>query len=221
MDLKTFFSIFNKGNIIFYVVLTFISCSSPTLKKQTSLFKTRCASCHITPEIQHLTKEIWATNILPEMGARMGVQDSSYNPVSGFSFKEQEAIIRSNVYPIFPTISKEDWQLLKDYIISNAPDSLIAIDNMSSTHELTQFLPKPISLDSVKGSFFTFLEYSSQKKKLYTGDISGNLFQYDFYENKSSQIGQFGSAIIAYTKGEKIFICHGHWQFKSIRNSFW
>lgn len=203
MDLKTFFSIFNKGNIIFCVVLTFISCSSPTLKKQTSLFKTRCASCHITPEIQHLTKEIWATNILPEMGARMGIQDSSYNPVSGLSFKEQEAIIRSNVYPIFPTISKEDWQLLKDYIISNAPDSLIAIDNMSSTHELTQFLPKPISLDSVKGSFFTFLEYSSQKKKLYTGDISGNLFEYDFYENKSSQIGQFGSAIIAYTKGEK------------------
>ncbi len=201
MNFKKPYPSFCKFNgIISLLFLVLISCSQDSSKKEVALFETQYARCHIAPSIDQLTKKLWVTKILPEMGARMGIKDSSYNPMKGLSFDEMKAIYQTGIYPLKPTISKKDWQLLKAYIISKAPDSLMTSGNSNRSNELVQFLPKPISLDSVKGTFITYLEYNKERRKLFVGDISGNLFQFDFDINKSKLLGQFGSAVVAYTK---------------------
>jgi hypothetical protein len=205
MDFKKLKLIINIYTVtVPFLVLIVVSCSPSTSKKERALYQTHCASCHLLPSIGDLTKEIWEAKILPDMGARMGVRDSTFNPLEGMSFSQMDAINKTGIYPITPTISKNDWQIIKNYIISNAPDSLSSIKSNQISDELSQFIPKPISLDTVIGSTFTFLHYDVTQKKLLIGDISGSLFQYDFNENKKSFKGNFGSAIVDYTKKDSI-----------------
>jgi hypothetical protein len=186
------------------LVLIFISCAPDTSKKGKVLYQAHCTRCHLLPSIDDLPKEIWETKILPEMGARMGIRDSTFNPFEGLAFNQKDAINQTGIYPIIPTISKKDWQLIKNYIVSQAPDFLPSIDNSQISNELSQFSPKPISLDNVEGSTYTFLQYNDIQEKLLTGDLSGNLFKYDFSDNKISSMGNFGSAVVDYTKKENI-----------------
>lgn len=205
MDFKKFKLIINSCKVIFpFIVLIFVSCSPSTSKKEIALYQTHCARCHLLPSINDLPKDIWEAKILPDMGARMGIRDSTFNPLEGLSFNQQDAINQTGIYPVIPTISKADWQLIKNYVISQAPDSIPPIERNQISNELSQFIPKPISLDSIKGSTFTFLRYDDIHKKLLTGDLSGNLFQYDFSENKNSLFGQFGSAVVDCTQKDSI-----------------
>ena len=188
--------------ILILLTLLIISCTTSNSKKQAAIYQKQCASCHLAPSIKDLPKDIWAKNILPDMGARMGIRDSTYNPMKGLSFSEQDAINQTGIYPIKPTMSNNDWESLKAYIISMAPDSLPTLNHTNKP--LHQFVAKPISLDSTKGSFITFLEFNNDGKNLMLGDISGNLSEYDFINSKFSFIGQFGSAVIAHTNDNDI-----------------
>jgi len=191
----------SKTILLFFILLT-VSCTSSKSKKQAAIYQKQCSSCHLAPSINDLPKDIWAEKILPDMGARMGMKDTAYNPMKGLSFSEQHVINQTGIYPMTPIMSESDWESLKEYIISMAPDSIPTLDHTNSASELLQFLAKPISLDSTKGSLITFLEYDNKDKNLKIGDISGNLTAYNFLENKTSSIEQFGSAVIAYTKNK-------------------
>ena len=190
--------------ILILLTLLFISCTSSNSKKQAVIYQKQCASCHLAPSIKDLPKEIWAQNILPDMGARMGIRDSTFNPMKGLSFSEQDAINQTGIYPLNPIMSNSDWESLKAYIISMAPDSLPTLNHTNTSKQLHQFVAKPISLDSTEGSFITFLEFNNASKNLMLGDISGNLSEYDFIEQKFSFIRQFGSAVIAHTNDNNI-----------------
>lgn len=192
-----------KLKFLITIVLTSIlfqfSCSNPKEKREVELFNSYCASCHIAPSIQDLPKDIWATNILPEMGARMGIRDSTYNPFKGLTFSEMNSINQTGVYPLKPIITAADWKLLKEYIITMAPDSLNQVEPGNTYNELVQFIPKPISFDSSKGSLITLLKFDNQHK-LICGNISGKLWEYDFSNEKITRIGQFGKPIVDYTE---------------------
>jgi len=189
-------------NKIVYVLSIFllISCSSPSEKKEITLFKTHCASCHILPNIDDLPKEIWASKILPDMAARMGIKDGNYSPLKGFSYKEMEAVMASNIYAIRPYMNKEDWLLLKNYIIDLAPDSLTAGNYKNKSSELKQFKAIPLSIDSSKGSLITYLHYDKKDKNLWLGDLQGNLLAYDFLKKSTKHLQKFESALVDYTK---------------------
>jgi hypothetical protein len=190
----------------YYFLLTalFISCTSSTSKKQVELFEKQCSRCHLAPSIEHLPKNIWRDNILPDMAARMGIKDSLYNPFKGLPFNEIEAIHKTGIYPIRPTISKENWSLLKAYILSQAPDSLLASSGNKNSNELSQFIPNPILLDSIKGTFITYLEYNKNQEELYVGDLKGNLSVYDPVNKNLVKIEQFNSAVVSYTNNDSI-----------------
>jgi len=159
---------------------------------------------HFMAEVADILSRPEQKAILPDMAARMGIKDSAYNPFKGLSFNEIEAIHKTGIYPVRPTISKENWLLLKEYILSQAPDSLIALPNDNKSNKLSQFIPKPISFDSIKGTFITFLEYSKKQKKLYVGDIRGNLSVYDPVNKNLAKITQFNSAVVAHADNDSI-----------------
>lgn len=164
-------------------LLTGISCSNSEGTKGKALYEAQCASCHMLPAIQDLPKNLWKDKILPEMGARMGIRDSTYNPYKGYSFEERYAATRTGVYSVVPSISKVEWRMLVDYVVSNAPDSLRKNDEVGSLKPISQFSPHLINMDSIRGSYITFAEFDPKKDKMITGDIRGRVFEYDAVKN--------------------------------------
>ncbi|MCG2461813.1 FG-GAP-like repeat-containing protein [Flavobacteriaceae bacterium F89] len=191
--------------IVIALIFVLVCCSpSPTKERGERLFNNYCASCHLAPSVSDLPRNIWATYILPEMGARMGILDSGYNPYKGISFSEQSAILKTNVYPSRPILSKEDWELIKNYVLETAPDSLEIRYPSNTPSELARFNPEPISVDSFPGSFITFIRYDQSSQKLNLGDIRGNLYSYDVEEKRSLPMGRYGVGIVDYTEKEGV-----------------
>ncbi|CAM4226842.1 FG-GAP-like repeat-containing protein [Zobellia roscoffensis] len=204
----------NKSSIFLWYSISFIlgsltSCSSPKKEKAAALYKTQCASCHLLPAIEDLPKHIWQNGVLPDMAARMGIKDSTINPYKNVSFKEQHVIMLTGIYPSRPSLSLSDWNLLKSYIISLAPDSLYSNANTNIYKELVQFAPVPIELDSIPGTFITFLQYNRQDRTIITGDLNGNLLKYNAQQKASQLVLKTGKSITDYTEGDEFdYITH-------------
>ncbi len=171
------------------------------------LYDTYCASCHKAPNIQDLPKHIWKDNVLPAMAARMGIINQENHPYYKLPFNEQSAIIKTGVYPYKPIIDINDWELLKNYIIKLAPEQLPSRKDTIKSAPLSQFREHPISLDSVKGSYYTFLEIDTLNQRVITGSRFGELTSYDLNTKQSNQIGRFDKAITnARLNGDSIFV---------------
>lgn len=168
------------------------------------MYEAQCASCHLLPDIQDLPKRLWKDKVLPEMGARMGVRDSTYDPYKGYSFEERYATIRSGVYNVSPFISKADWKMLVDYVVSNAPDSLRSIPETISSKRMTQFSPHLVNIDGTKGSFITFAEFDSLKDKTITADIGGRVFEYDAIQNTIEKKSTLDNTITSFIETDSI-----------------
>lgn len=189
--------------IIFLIVGFAVSCSSPPEKKATALYNSQCAACHVLPAINDLPKHIWKNGVLPDMAARMGIKDSTVNPFKNVSFREQHAILKSGIYPNRPSLTLEDWNLLKNYIISLAPDSLPSSTNLNDYNKLNQFTSNPIKLDSTSGTFITFLKFDKESRSIITGDLNGDLVNYNFIRDQAHTLMKTGNAITAYSKKDK------------------
>lgn len=182
----------------FLLCLIVVSCAKPTQNQGERLYATHCASCHTAPRIDHLTKELWENSILPEMGARMGIQDPSYDPYKGYTHAEQYDIKQAGIYSPIPTISQEDWIKLKDYILANASDELPGIPKNSSTKTLEQFEFKSISIDSVPGAAISFLGYDQGNQTILTGNLDGSVNTFDYVMGTSNGIFKAQSAVTAF-----------------------
>ncbi len=178
--------------------LLIVSCAKTKQDQGEQLYATHCARCHTLPKINHLTKNEWALNVLPEMGTRMGIKDSTFDPYKGYTHAEQYERMLSGAYSAVPTITEEDWQDLKKYIIANAPDELPKIEE-ATYQTLEQFTFKNIAIDSVPGSTISFLDFDEQTKNIVLGDLNGSYKTYDYATEKTQQHFQSRNAITAIT----------------------
>ncbi len=182
------------------VIIILGSCSLNREKKEVVLYQNHCGSCHLAPEINTLPKHIWESEILPDMGARMGIRDSVYDPYKDVSLAEQGAMMETGIYPFNPIIPLTDWDLLKRYILELAPDSLPAQESKVQPKELEQFATKPISLDNQEGTFITYPEFNRQNNEVLTGDMRGNLYSYNYKTDSSTFQKSFRNPITSYTQ---------------------
>lgn len=190
---------FSRPLFLFLIILIIQSCNRKEESRGKILFNQQCARCHIGPEIHDLPKNIWKENILPDMGARMGITTAGYDPYEGYSYEEKIAMMKTNTYPPNPVISEEDWQILKEYILSNAPDSLEKAKKPSNIDlTLDLFQTKQIKLDQNPGSFITYLEYLPEQGKLAIGDLQNQLRMYDFESDQITRTVVGSSPIISY-----------------------
>ncbi|WP_300027968.1 FG-GAP-like repeat-containing protein [uncultured Maribacter sp.] len=192
-----------------YTVLlcSVLSCNTENRSKEVVLYKTYCASCHLAPNINDLPKHIWKDNVLPEMGARLGIITAEHHPYYQHSFDEQIAIIKTGIYPSRPIIKQEDWNLLVEYIVSMAPDSVINNPVTIENATLSQFIAKPVALDSVKGNLYTFLKIDTLHHKILAGNRRGALSAYNLETGKNELLGNFNLAITdARIIGDSIFV---------------
>ncbi len=183
-------------------MLLFLACQKSKEQKEVALYNSYCASCHKAPDIADLPKKIWKEDILPEMGARLGIRENGYDPLHGLSFTEMEAILKTGTFPDRPVIRPEDWAILRNYILKLAPDSILNPTKKKMPSVITQFTENPVSLDSNGRSSITFLKFDADSNKIIAGELSGRLFELDFSGAGSRVTGTFRNTIVDYTQNE-------------------
>ncbi len=133
-----------------------------------SLATKYCGSCHRFPEPGLLDKKTWEHSLLPNMGCRLGIRTEGYSPYKGKDMLEQNLLEQANIYPALPLIPDSTWFKIRDYYISNAPDTLIV--PRDSSVDLEQFVVYPkgalvrvprlsmLAVDTFSGLVFAGLE---------------------------------------------------------------
>ncbi|MFS4492293.1 FG-GAP repeat domain-containing protein [Maribacter sp. 2308TA10-17] len=188
-----------------YLFLVFgIACSTPKKEKAEKLYNTHCASCHIAPSPTDLPKHLWSESVLPEMAARMGIKDSTYSPYAKYSFREQEAIMRTGLYNVAPQMSQEEWVLLKEYIIESAPEKIDSIAITALDSKLSQFVSKPVNLDSIAGSSITYLDTKSSEGIIVSANLAGKVSKYDYLSKKTVYQDNFEDAVTSFTQKDSV-----------------
>src|SRR5690554_1900312 len=119
-------------------VLFFFSCGAPdkqadeniVLEQTTSILsgeqlsRKYCQSCHLYPEPHTLDKNTWQRSVLPLMGRLFGIYEENVSRseiIKGAI--NQKLVLEQNIFPQKQLISKEEWQKITDFYLSNAPDS--------------------------------------------------------------------------------------------------
>lgn len=176
-----------------------VSCKKTTEEKQQALYQNYCASCHMLPSLDALPRHLWEQEVLPDMAARLGIRDSTNDPYKNLSLVEQGALLKANVYPSDPLLPMEDWEMLKEYIIENAPQKLPAIKKRE-LKELTQFSVKNIAIDSINGSTISYLRYDSIDGKIFTGTMRGKLSKYNPRKDSLELVLRAGSTITHFSQ---------------------
>ena len=137
------------------------------------LLDEHCATCHIGPAPASLPKSVWSRSVLPEMGARMGITTLGYDPLTELGPTEYAAARAAGHYPDQPTIDYDDWKVLCDYIVAQAPDTLPAPPPLAPG-PLTGFTPTPLAIENKPGALITYLGPASAPG-LVSGDGYGKL----------------------------------------------
>lgn len=128
------------------------------------------------------------------MGAFLGVREASYDPYQGVSYDEQLLLVEKNIYSNQPLISNEDWRLIRNYILANAPDTLPTITDAFPKTNSKLFSFKPARLDP-SNDRVTMVKYDSATATIFTGFQNGQLSRWQLGSNeRSSQL--FTSAVI-------------------------
>ena len=181
-------------------------CDRKSGSKQELLYTTHCGSCHLVPEINSLPRNIWEKNILPDMAARMGIAMEGYNPYRGLSFDEMEATMRTGIYNVKPVLKTEEWNALKEYILSKAPESLPPIP-LTALGTLEGFRLRSIALDSLPGSRnITYLKNNDEENYLLYGDLSGQVHKYYWDKGEDELQEAFRHPVVSYSEPAGEFV---------------
>lgn len=180
-----------------------VACSAPD--KKASLAKRHCSSCHLFPDPSLLKKETWETGVFPEMSLRMGLDLSELmqkNP------DEVNEIIQA--IPPSPAVTQEEWEAIREYYITNAPESLRQHE-AQATLPLNQFAVSSVSLPLTGRNMLTMVRHDPFSKKIFIGTRKGKLYRLlpSFALEDSLDLGSAPSEIIFSDTEEPIISCMG------------
>jgi hypothetical protein len=168
--------------IVFHLALwTFASCSTGERKQQTlsetklesgeTLAKKYCASCHLFPTPDLLDKKTWSDHALPAMGYRFGI----YHDRTRDSLLEKgvgrRIVETANIFPTSQTITDAEWEAIKQYYITNAPEKLNSSADTTSFKNTTLFKSTTPSF-KIERPAISALTYDEKKRLLYVADCS-------------------------------------------------
>lgn len=145
------------------------------------LFTDFCAKCHMLPNPASLTKEVWRLHVLPVMAARMGIIYPNYDPLRGLSDEERIIVKKNDIIPDAPVLNKDEWDKLVAYVISLAPDTLIADESrLSRNSPLKQFTRQDIPIDNQLPSLITGIKYNPENNTLWIGNYLNRVFTWKY-----------------------------------------
>ncbi|MBL7858310.1 MAG: VCBS repeat-containing protein [Cyclobacteriaceae bacterium] len=151
-------------------ILVLSSCETSD-KKEERLAKKYCSTCHQFPDPSLLDKTTWKKGVLPQMAFRMGLNYSYLSTISKADYP-----IVSATLPDHAMLSEDEWQIIQQYFIKNAPDSLPLSKN-PPTDQLTQFNPTRIAMPIDGFPLVTMVRTDTLQNKIYIGTRTSQLFK--------------------------------------------
>jgi len=152
-----------------------------------------CGSCHLLPAINNIPKKIWKEHVLPEMAARMGIV--GYAP-ERMSMEEELYVKRSKAYSETPMMDSLQWVKLRDYIIAEAPDTVLNSPNrIDRSAQLKQFTnaTETSPFRSLTGNIVN-LSFDDPSNQFFLSGVDGRL--YDIEGDSVSSI-PFNSPVVS------------------------
>lgn len=170
----------------------FFACSSPESDTPPpppahpgkALAETYCQSCHKLPSPQLLDEKTWHDHIMVRMGAFLGVYYDNvqyYETVPPQWIEPGEGgrrVAEANIYPKQPALSREEFELIRDYYLSGSPKSTSpALIPWEVSTEMTQFKAKPLLAKSEFAAAVTGVHIDEQNGLIYAGFAKQALVQ--------------------------------------------
>ncbi len=171
-----------------------------------------CSSCHLYTEPGLLPSRIWQEEVLPRMGAFMGIYEKQSRQELLEKGAAEEMVLSANVYPAQPQIREQDWEAIKAYYLAEAPESLAKAKRNDSLEIRTLFTAiapqsriKPPMTTMIDFEESSGLIYHSDVKKdistLNIFDASGKLKQAIALRSPAVRIHEKGGALWVLTMG--------------------
>lgn len=135
-----------------------VSCQKTPPHPGEALTMTYCSTCHLPPEPTLLTRAVWHDIVLPEMGARLGMQTTFEE------LDKKREMQYTGLIPNAPTLNEASWFAIKSYFEQHAPDTLI--------------VQKDYTIHQGKGTLFDIISLPTSKEAR-----SASLVQFDTIDN--------------------------------------
>jgi hypothetical protein len=128
-------------------------------EKQERLVQTYCGNCHLAPEPRLLPRAFWDESVLPRMGARLGFNADLFLK----DVPSADLTVALSLLPAKPLISDSDWELIKSYYLTLAPENLEQANTPATDTTLQLFSPVPVTVASkhIPASTFVHAEKTS------------------------------------------------------------
>lgn len=149
------------------------------VEKGETLFISYCQGCHLLPDPKRLPKEVWETSILPLMAIRMGLKNQSYER----QITPEEKVIEdaNHLIPEKPIVSEADYELIKQYVLNAAPDTLAyAAKRINRNKPISQFIRRNLPLDPSAPSMITGIKYNPASKVLWISNMYNQVFNWQW-----------------------------------------
>jgi hypothetical protein len=171
------------------VLILATSCTTKEQKEEL-LARQYCGSCHSFPEPGLLDKETW-TNVMPQMGLRMGTDMSLLTLMS-----EADYPYVIQTLPRNPMITLEDFESISRYYQREAPDSL-TLPAEFVAKDLTQFEVTTRRVLNQRPTL-SMLRADTVSKSIWMTNRKSVLYQYDYKFNRidSAQLTSPASGIV-------------------------
>lgn len=154
-----------------------------------------CARCHVVPDINHLPIEYWIKSILPEMAARMGIKDGDFKPYDKMGFDEMQIVHKSGIYPYLSILNDQDWNILKEYILNIAPDSLQPKVQKGILKKQNRFTAKDFDQDGDIdfGIISTFPDYTNKPEYsiVYLENLDAKSYKFQTYSFEEANLSRW------------------------------
>lgn len=145
-----------------------------------------CGSCHAIPDPGELDKKTWRDHILVRMGAYMGIYNDNtryYDSVPS-AWAEPgiggQRVRAAGVYPSKPVLTRQEWEQLRDYVLSTAPDQTSGPANLLPiAPSLPGFEAHILQPDTARQPLVTAVAIDTQAHQLYAAFIQQEILQLD------------------------------------------
>lgn len=153
---------FCRALLIFWACFLFVNCKEIVEPSKGELLaRNLCASCHVFPEPSLLSKDVWMSETLPEMGLRLGM--SNHGP------EYYDKGLGDNIYPEKPMLTQADWESLVMYYNINAPKK-IPLYKQKPLKTSTVFNSKTFASTDTLSAIITLIKYNKNDHSVYLGD---------------------------------------------------
>lgn len=184
------------------LLLAISRCQLTEAARTEANYEQYCGACHQVPDPRSLSKSLWTKQVLPEMGARLGIKVGDYNPVWGLDMEETFLIEQTGTYPKEPLITQKKWEAIYNYVVSQAPDSLdIDTTRRARSLPLEQFTVHEIAIDKMAGAQVSALYRAPLDSAWWIGTRSGEWYQWSL-EDSSRLVHLFSSAVSGFDQDD-------------------